>query len=64
MRLRAVADELLADGRAVRDPDVIETTTRLLSLVADIKADKPLCWDFEGACPNCPERECGSSADS
>ena len=55
LHLEAIARELLADGRANRDPDVIETTNKLLSLVADIRADNRDCWDCEGACPKCPE---------
>ena len=57
LHLEAVARELLADGRANRDPDVIETTNKLLSLVADMRADSPACWDCEGACPRCPEAQ-------
>ena len=57
MHLRAIAEELLADARANQVPNVLETSAKLLSLVADIKADNPSCWDFEGACPECPERD-------
>lgn len=52
--LQSIAMELLGDGRASSDPDVIATTDKLLALVADIRADNPDCWDSNGACPRCP----------
>ena len=57
MRLKAIAEELLEDPRASRDGEVLKTSARLLSLVADIREDNPICWDFEGHCPRCPNKD-------
>ena len=64
MNLQSVAEELLADGRANNDPDVIATTRKLLSLVDDIRADNATCWDYLGACPSCPEPNFKTENDS
>ena len=64
MNLQSVAEELLADGRANNDPDVIATTKKLFSLVDDIRADNTVCWNHKGACPNCPEPSGDSENDS
>ncbi len=64
MHLRSIAEELLADARASQDLGVVETAAKLLSLVADIKTDNPSCWELEGACPECPERDRDSAAES
>ena len=53
-RLEAVAEELMSDPRAEDDNGILETVSHLLSIVADIKEDNPLCWEFNGCCPRCP----------
>jgi len=53
-RLEAVAEELMSDPRAEDDNGILETVAHLLSIVADIKEDNPICWEFSGSCPRCP----------
>jgi len=56
-RLEAVAEELMSDPRAEDDQGILETVAHLLSIVADIKDDNPVCWERGGRCPRCPRPE-------
>lgn len=64
LNLQSIAEELQADSRANRNPDVIKTTSKLLALVAEMRADNPSCWECRGACPMCPERQVETDAAS